>query len=101
LYASFIARASQKRFSGGRCTDEENDTNFEDDVQILTSYSLVEASSEGNFEMHRLVQASTGKWMEVKSQLEHWKEVYTRILNTEFNDYRENYSIYKVAISYV
>jgi tetratricopeptide (TPR) repeat protein len=85
----------------GRYTDEEDDADFEDDIQILSSYSLVEASSEGNFEMHRLVQTSTRKWLEVNNQLEHWKEVYTRMLNAKFSDYGENYSICKVAIPHV
>jgi tetratricopeptide (TPR) repeat protein len=85
----------------GHYTDEEDNADFEDDMQILTSYALVEASSEGDFEMHRLVQTSTRKWLEVNSQLEHWKEVYTRILNANFSDYDENYSICKVAIPHV
>jgi tetratricopeptide (TPR) repeat protein len=85
----------------GHYTDEKDDADFEDDMQILTSYALVEASSEGNFEMHRLVQTSTRKWLEVNNQLEHWKEVYTRILNEKFSDYGENYSICKVAIPHV
>jgi tetratricopeptide (TPR) repeat protein len=85
----------------GRYTDEEDDADFEDDIQILSSYSLVEASSEGSFEMHRLVQASTRKWLEVNNQLEHWKEIYTKILNAEFNDYGENYSICKLAVPHV
>jgi tetratricopeptide (TPR) repeat protein len=85
----------------GRYTDEEDDADFEDDIQILSSYSLVEASSEGSFEMHRLVQASTRKWLEVNNQLEHWKEVYTRILNAKFNEFHKNYSICKVAVPHV
>jgi tetratricopeptide (TPR) repeat protein len=85
----------------GRYTDEEDDADFEDDMQILTSYALVEASSEWNFEMHRLVQTSTRKWLEVNNQLEHWKEVYTRILNEKFSDYGEDYSICQVVIPHV
>jgi tetratricopeptide (TPR) repeat protein len=84
----------------GHYTDKD-DADFEDDMQILTSYALVEASSEGNFEMHRLVQTSTRKWLEVNNQLEYWKEVYTRTLNEKFSDYGENYSICKVAIPHV
>jgi tetratricopeptide (TPR) repeat protein len=85
----------------GRYRDEEDDADSEDDVQTLISYSLVEASSEGNFEMHRLVQASTRKWLEVNNQLEHWKEIYTKILKAVFNKYHENPSTCKVAVTHV
>jgi tetratricopeptide (TPR) repeat protein len=85
----------------GRYTEEEDDADFEDDIQTLISYSLVEASSEGNFEMHRLVQASTRKWLEVNSQLEKWKEIYVGVLNAQFVSYLENFDFCRTVIPHV
>jgi len=54
--------------------DSDDDGNFEDDFHTLISYSLLATNIEGNeFEMHRLVQFSTKKWLELH---EKWKEKY-------------------------
>ena len=48
---------------------------FEYDVYTLTSYSLIGLSAKGEeFEMHRPVQFSTKKWLELYNELEYWKE---------------------------
>ena len=65
--------------------DSEVEADFEDDIAILTSYSLVTINTEGNeFEMHRLVQFSTKKWLELYDELEHWKERYIKIMYQAF-----------------
>jgi len=57
--------------------DSDDDGNFEDDFHTLISYSLLATNIEGNeFEMHRLVQFSTKKWLELHDELEKWKEKY-------------------------
>ena len=85
----------------GRYTDGDIEPDFEDDIHTLISYSLIEAGSQGNFEMHRLVQTSTRKWLEVNNKLEKWKDIYTRILNEEFGNYRENDSSCQIAVPHV
>jgi len=61
---------------------EENDDaslDFEDDLNELMSLSLVATDIDGSrFEMHRLVQFSTKKWLELNQELEEWKEKYCR-----------------------
>jgi tetratricopeptide (TPR) repeat protein len=58
---------------------------FEDDINILTCYSLVKTNVEGNkFEMHRLVQFSMKKWLELSGELEKWKEKYITIMYHAF-----------------
>jgi tetratricopeptide (TPR) repeat protein len=65
--------------------DGDIEADFEDDIAILTSYSLVTINTEGNeFEMHRLVQFSTKKWLELYDELEHWKERYIKIICQAF-----------------
>ncbi len=65
--------------------DGDAEANFEDDISTLTSYSLVTMNVEGSeFEMHRLVQFSTKKWLEHYDELENWKENYIRIMHKAF-----------------
>lgn len=46
--------------------DDGAKADFEEDIHTLTSFSLVEISAGGHeFEMHRLVQFSTKKWLEL------------------------------------
>ena len=62
---------------------EDNDTNsdFEEDLNTLLSFSLVATDIDGHqFEMHRLVQFSTRKWLELQGELEGWKEIYILLM---------------------
>ena len=71
--------------------DEEDDTSqssvsdrFEDDVLTLRNYLFISINAdEVTFEMHRLVQLATRKWLEANKQLERWKQQYIRILYKE------------------
>ncbi|PVH68041.1 hypothetical protein DL98DRAFT_634240 [Cadophora sp. DSE1049] len=75
--------------------DGDTEAGFEDDISTLTSYSLVTMNVEGNeFEMHRLVQFSTKKWLEHHDELESWKENYINIMGKAFPIGRhENWTI--------
>jgi hypothetical protein len=47
---------------------------FEDTIAPLISFSLIREQAGGStFEIHRLVQLSTRKWVELKGQLERWQ----------------------------
>jgi hypothetical protein len=51
--------------------DGSVESNFEDEIHALTNYSLVKMNADGKkFEMHRLVQLSTQKWLELYDELE-------------------------------
>jgi hypothetical protein len=65
--------------------EANTDTDLDEDIFTLMSYSLIGSNIEGNvFEMHRLVQFSTKKWLELSGELERWKEVYIQIWNEVF-----------------
>ncbi|KKZ67173.1 hypothetical protein EMCG_07118 [[Emmonsia] crescens] len=64
-----------------RRESDKIETEFEDDIHILRSYSLVADMTETTFEMHRLVQFSTKKWLEVNNRLEELKEAYIKIID--------------------
>lgn len=58
---------------------------FDDDMDVLTSFSLVEMSKdESEFEMHRLVQFSTKKWLELNCELEKWKKTYVLLMDKNY-----------------
>lgn len=70
-------------------SDDSTDSEFEDELDILRRYCLVSLIETGDvrkqvFGMHRLVQLSTRKWLEMREELEIWKERYTRILAAAF-----------------
>ncbi|KFY67480.1 hypothetical protein V496_01551 [Pseudogymnoascus sp. VKM F-4515 (FW-2607)] len=53
---------------------------FEDSIAPLVNFSLIREHSEGGaFEMHRLVQLSTRKWVELNGQLEKWRSEAIKI----------------------
>ncbi|KAF2175866.1 hypothetical protein K469DRAFT_52280 [Zopfia rhizophila CBS 207.26] len=57
--------------SGRYQEDNDASPDFEDDLNTLTSFSLVATDVDGyQFEMHRLVQFSTRKWLELQGELE-------------------------------
>lgn len=66
--------------------DKEDGANFDDDINTLASYSLVEMSgADGSeFEMHRLLQYSTKKWLELSGELEEWKERYVALMDRSY-----------------
>ena len=64
---------------------DDIEADFEEDIYTLASYSLVGTNVEGKeFEMHRLVQFSTKKWLELRDELERWKENYITIMKNAF-----------------
>lgn len=74
----------------------EASSDFEDDLNILMSFSLVTVDVSGNqFEMHRLVQFSTKRWLELNKELEEWKEKYVRLMNESYPvGQHENWAVY-------
>ncbi|RYP92185.1 hypothetical protein DL770_001692 [Monosporascus sp. CRB-9-2] len=70
----------------GRYQDDSDVSfDFEEDLNTLTSFSLVATDVEGHqFEMHRLVQFSTRKWLELQGELEGWREKYVRLMDDNY-----------------
>jgi tetratricopeptide (TPR) repeat protein len=60
---------------------------FEDDLTILLSFSLIATDLDGShFQMHRLVQFSTIKWLEMHNELNHWKDSYAVLVDKHYLD---------------
>ncbi|KAL6240402.1 hypothetical protein RBB50_012684 [Rhinocladiella similis] len=59
---------------------------FEEDITTLRAYYLFSPGvRESSFDMHRLVQFSTKKWLELHSELGRWQELYVDILGEAFS----------------
>ncbi|KAL2840901.1 hypothetical protein BJX68DRAFT_271365 [Aspergillus pseudodeflectus] len=66
---------------------EDKDTlRFEDELAPLISFSLVREEDEGQhlFDLHRLVQLSVRKWLEIHQQLDKWREKSRKIMAQMF-----------------
>ncbi|KAH7122670.1 P-loop containing nucleoside triphosphate hydrolase protein, partial [Dendryphion nanum] len=86
---SLLIRYYQQNDRGGLELDE--------DLSTLMDYSLISANIGGEqFEMHRLVQLSTKKWLELNHELDLWKGKYAIFINNNYppGGY-ENWSIYQ------
>lgn len=42
------------------------------------------SADESEFEMHRLVQFLTKKWLKLNQELEEWKEKYVRLMDDRY-----------------
>ena len=72
----------------------ESQHEFDDDVQTLRNYSFISINqSTRSFDMHRLVQLATRKWLESREESEWWKGKFIQSLteNCPRGDY-ENWS---------
>jgi hypothetical protein len=57
---------------------------FEEDVLTLRHYSFISINKDGTtFEMHRLVQLATRKWLQDHGKQEKWKQQFIRNLDAE------------------
>ncbi|PVH90410.1 hypothetical protein DM02DRAFT_722561 [Periconia macrospinosa] len=71
------------------------DDGFGDDVQTLRDYSFISANADGaSFEMHRLVQLATRKWLQIHHELEQWKQHFVSNLCAAFpTGHHENWAV--------
>ena len=77
-------KEDDKEDNEDRTSESSKDDGFEDDIQILRNYSFISIDTDGNFEMHALVQLATRTWLEASGQLEKWKQQYIKSLSAEF-----------------
>ena len=64
--------------------DESNGSaDIEEDILILRDYALIKIVDASTYEMHRLVQLATRKWLQVHNEFEHWKEQFIKNLSSE------------------
>lgn len=59
--------------------------NFEEDWRVLHNLMLIKTSLDGHhFNMHRLVQHTTRRWLELKGELQVWMKKFVRIMQRHF-----------------
>ena len=86
LMSLFDRQGIPESLLGGHYQEDNNaSADFEDDLNTLTSFSLVVTDIDGHhFEMHRLVQFSTRKWLELQGELEGWREKYITLMDDSY-----------------
>jgi hypothetical protein len=61
------------------------DNQFEDDIVTLRNLSFISIGTDGvSFQMHRLVQLATQKWLKAYGQHEKWKRHFIQNISREF-----------------
>ena len=61
------------------------DDKFEDDVTMLVGYSFIAVTTDvAAFEMHRLVQLATQRWLAAEGQLKWWQQQFISSLHAAF-----------------
>ena len=75
-----------KRSRGDASSDlTDKSRNFDNDLAVLRSYFFVVHSTDAtSFQMHRLVQLATKKWLNARGQLQHWGSQFVSNLNEHF-----------------
>jgi hypothetical protein len=83
--------------------DSERRTEFTTALGMLQAFSLVAAEKGGeSFKMHRLVQISTQRWLELHDEITRWREEAMKVLLMVFpgEDYR-NWAICKALFPHI
>ncbi|KAF1348286.1 TPR-like protein [Lizonia empirigonia] len=90
--SSDVINADEKDSDSDSDSDSDNseseasiDDSFEEDIAMLRDYSLIALTTDRTtFDIHRLVQLATRKWIKENGHLETWKERYITNLNAAF-----------------
>ncbi|KAI4959802.1 hypothetical protein J4E86_003527 [Alternaria arbusti] len=85
-------RAAEKKATG---TITFNASSFDEDWKVLTNFALIKTNLDGcHFNMHRLVQYTTRRWLDLNRQLRAWTQRYITIIRDRFpNPEHENWKI--------
>jgi hypothetical protein len=71
--------------AGDSATSPDVEEEFSKDIAMLKGFAFISNSSDScTFEMHRLVQLATQRWLYNQGQAEHWKKVFIRNLDILF-----------------
>ncbi|KAF3481171.1 kinesin light chain [Arthroderma uncinatum] len=79
--------SDEDRDSVSSTSESSEDDGFENDLQVLRDYSFISVGGDPSlFEMHRLVQLATRKWLKAHGAHETWKQQFIRQLSANFPD---------------
>jgi tetratricopeptide (TPR) repeat protein len=85
LMSLFDRQGIPERLVQDRYSNDQEEADFDDDIQTLSSFSLIRISADGSeFEMHRLVQLATKKWLELHNKLEKWKGTLAMVMKDNY-----------------
>lgn len=85
LQGQYISPEEEKTSEREEIDSVQDKYDFDEDITILRAYSLISISTnEQLFDMHRLVQFSTRKWLELHGELAYWQGRYISILDIAF-----------------
>jgi tetratricopeptide (TPR) repeat protein len=91
-------RARRKRKK--RYDEVDGECNFEEDWRTLTSFSLLTTElSTHHFSMHKLVQHSTKKWLELHGELQMWQTNFVGLMRESYPRPNADNVDYCIAIS--
>lgn len=68
------------------CGEDDDEQEFEDAITPILQFSLVTGIGESSFEMHRLVQLTTQKWLETRNERDRGLDRALHILSEKFPD---------------
>ncbi|KAF2274070.1 uncharacterized protein EI97DRAFT_135170 [Westerdykella ornata] len=73
-----------------RCKDSSETPikdDFEGDWRVLHSFSLIKTAIDGHhFSMHKLIQASTRRWLQLHGTLDKWIHRHLEVLNDKYDE---------------
>ena len=85
LMSLFNPQGIPESLLNSRYQDNNTSSDFNDDLNTITSFSLVATSVDGHqFKMHRLVQFSIRKWLELRGEMEGWREKYVTLMDDSY-----------------
>jgi tetratricopeptide (TPR) repeat protein len=85
LMSLFDRQGIPERLLQDRYGNDQEEADFDDDIRNLSSYSLIRISADGSeFEMHRLVQLATKKWLELNDELGKWKGTLAMVMKDSY-----------------
>ena len=82
LYLRRRQRVAQQKATGNKTTTS---TCFDEDWRVLTNFALIRTNIGGcHFNMHRLVQYTTKRWLDINGELKAWMQRYVSIIRDCF-----------------
>jgi tetratricopeptide (TPR) repeat protein len=74
-----------KRMTERKTATEEVGRNFDKDWRVLNNLMLIKTNLDGHhFNMHRLIQHTTARWLEINGEWKAWKKKYVSIMKSYF-----------------
>jgi tetratricopeptide (TPR) repeat protein len=79
-----------------KTTVKETKKTFDEDWQVLNNLMLIKTNLDGHhFNMHRLIQHTTARWLEINGELKAWTKKYVSIMKAYFP--KSDYDNWKVC----